>query len=370
MLRLANLSNKGKSLPLISAVRHSSSFVSWLERMYYNMFPSHLIKDDKWAKLVCVEGNIGIGKDKVARAIADKFDLRHFPCANLTYGVTRLHDEFKLITKNRVAHDLSEDSLSSRCRAVSMEYFYQNPGDWEHTVLLRNYMLMMRNYQYNDATGHLLHTGQGCTIVRHFYFDKVFAEAQKAMHWFTDKPELQHQTGMAYKFYDKLFYTMNQWFYPPQVIIYMNVPAEQAYDMVQCGDNEYEKLLPLEYFKKIEEVYPKYLDMSRQKGVNVIEVDGTDMNIPNLLHDLDDIESLDIPFSRWNETILINEELRDLKRKCFDPNFRNELMRLYTPVESNYLPKDLYLQIKEDLRVVDQYRMGFNPGEGSPIFKG
>ena len=52
------------------------------------------------------------------------------------------------------------------------------------------------------------------------------------------------------------------------------MPAEQCYEHVQANGNEFDKRLPLEFFKQIEIAYKSiYLPYAREHGVNVIELD-------------------------------------------------------------------------------------------------
>ena len=56
-------------------------------------------------------------------------------------------------------------------------------------------------------------------MVRHFYSDGVFAEAQRKMRWFHDRPEMRDQSGMAEKYYHNRFFSLNQHLLRPQVDI-------------------------------------------------------------------------------------------------------------------------------------------------------
>merc|ERR1712183_561231 len=202
---------------------------------YYSFKPSQLI-NDKFSKLFCIEGNIGVGKAKFAQAMAERFNLKYMPCATPHYNQVRRCDVFGRITQEQKERELANpDSL----------------------VNLRYKMLSQRNLQMGDALAHLIHNGQGVAMVRHFHSDEVFAEAQKKMRWFHDKPGMRDQSGMAEKYYHRRFFSINQFLLRPQVVLYLKMPAEEAHERVQNDPDasEYEKMLPLDYFHAIEDAY-------------------------------------------------------------------------------------------------------------------
>jgi len=353
----------GNLIKITSVANYSSDASSGglVDRLLYNWMPSRLLKE-KWSKMICIEGNIGVGKAAFAEALSQRFELKYFPCADENYDLKRRRDVFNFITDEQLQWELKPDSLAQRSMKGSIDYFCQTPDDWEHTTYLRYHMLSNRNYQYSDALVHLLHTGQGAAVVRHFYSDKVFAEAQKAMKWFVNKPEMRDQSGMAVKFYEKKAFHINQFLLPPQVILYLNMPAEEAYEKVQQNGNEYEKQLPLEYFHRIEDAYIDNLAAAQKNGVNVIDLNVSRMSTEDLLNDLDEVEELEVPFSKWQPTLTFDRNLRHIKRFCMDYNERQMLNNnIYSPVECTWAPKWATSQLATEAEYHGFHEKGFHP---------
>lgn len=332
-----------------------------VERAFYNYYPSVLIRD-KWSKLISIEGNIGVGKECFSKSLSERFDLRHLPTADPNYIFTRMNTDFKELSDEEAEFKLHPDSVSQRSQGYSMDYFCQNPDDWEHTARVRYRQLKTRSYQLNDATGHLLHTGQGVSMVRHFYSDVVLAEAQRKMGWFYDRPEMPEETGMASQYYDIMCWKFNQYFLAPHIIFYIDMSAEDAYKKVQEEScNEYEKLLPLQYFKYIEESYEEYLEDAEKQGVNVIKINPK-LPFDQVSFDLEMVESFDVPFSAWVDSPVLDANLRKIKKKCYNYWYRVFLTEThYTPVDCTWYPRFGSLQENEEFERMQFYARGFNP---------
>jgi len=333
-----------------------------LDRMFYNWFPSRLLKE-KWSKMICIEGNIGVGKADFALKLANRFDLKYYPTADVNYDLRRRKDVYKFISDETLEWELNPDSLAQRSLAGSIDYFLQNPEDWEHTVYLRFHQLTNRNYQYADALLHLLHTGQGCALVRSFYSDKVFAQAQRAMRWFHDKPLMSNQTGMAYKYYEKKHFTINQYLLPPHTILYLNMPAEEAYERVQESGDELKKLLPLEYYRQTEIAYEQNLEEARKNGVNVVDLNISKFSADDLITDLNDAELLEVEFSKWAPVNRLDSNLRELKKYNGDYLSRVSLNNgeFYHPVEAAWKPGFTADQLPREAVFNSMWEKGFDP---------
>uniref|UniRef100_A0A8D0Z0S6 NADH:ubiquinone oxidoreductase subunit A10 n=1 Tax=Sus scrofa TaxID=9823 RepID=A0A8D0Z0S6_PIG len=116
------------------------------------------------SKVITVDGNICSGKGRLAREIAEKLGLRHFPEAGIHYADSTTGDGKPL-----------DVQLSGNC---SLEKFYDDPKSNDgNSYRLQSWLYASRLLQYADALEHLLSTGQGVVLERSIYSDFVFLEA-------------------------------------------------------------------------------------------------------------------------------------------------------------------------------------------------
>lgn len=319
--------------------------------------PKDRMRDNKWAKMFCVEGNISAGKGAFTQEFAEKLELRYFPIADSNYDIHR--SLYYGMAPEYAEWNLSPDSAIQRARAVDLNHFLTEPTDAAHTGRLQTLMVKQRNWQWCDALAHLLKTGQGIAMNRHFYSDPVFAEAQKRMGWI-------NKSVMDY--YERLFQRGDTYLLPPQVVIYLDVSAEECYERIQAGDNEAEKQLPLDYLKRIEEVYKTvYIPKARDDGVNVIEIDWSNpLAVDEVIDDLDGSgPSLQAGYSKWD---CYYKELILIRKRCEDVNYRFNRLTIYHPNEELWTPtwvEDVYECEKE--HAPWRYKKGFNAALGDKM---
>uniref|UniRef100_H2YAT7 Deoxynucleoside kinase domain-containing protein n=1 Tax=Ciona savignyi TaxID=51511 RepID=H2YAT7_CIOSA len=243
--------------------------------------PRHHLDYDKWCKIFVMEGNIGVGKEEFAKEFAEKLNLKYLPNASNYYDVERD------VSKKRLSDEMynwymNPDSVLQRTRNVCTDHFCMEPNDYVHTCRYQTNKLVMRFIQYCDALAHIIWYGQGVSMVRQFYSDDVFGEAIHQMGW-TDK--------RYWNFYTLHRDYLDEDFIPPQVVFYFDLPPEQCYENVQAGNNEAEKRLPLDFYRRIEDVYKTvYIPEAEGRGVNVIELDWTNPRpVDEVIDELDDL---------------------------------------------------------------------------------
>ncbi|XP_076800599.1 NADH dehydrogenase [ubiquinone] 1 alpha subcomplex subunit 10, mitochondrial-like [Clavelina lepadiformis] len=301
---------------------HYGTVGDLIQNIRFNYFfdARHHLDNDKWAKLFCVEGNVGVGKAAFAKEFAEKLDLRHFPTATTDYFVLRMKGFFP---DEKIEWEMSEDSAYQKMLSLNMDKFCEEPTNWVHTSRLQLWLLQMRHFQYCDALAHLLRTGQGAVLNRHFYSDLVHAEAQQKMGWIRKD---------VWKYYQTMTFSSDEFLLPPQVVIYLDVPAEQCYENIQAGNNEAEKRLSLEYLKRVEDAYKAvYFPKARERGVNIIEVDGTsNTSVDEVIGDLDNLPTMLNSFNLWN---VGNYKLKRLMIRCEDLQRRIRKFKIYSPIE-------------------------------------
>nr|KAF6337136.1 NADH:ubiquinone oxidoreductase subunit A10 [Myotis myotis] len=100
----------------------------------------------KFSKVITVDGNICSGKSKLAKAIAEKLGLKHFPEAGIHYVDSTTGDGKPL-----------DVQYSGNC---SLEKFYDDPKSNDgNSYRLQSWLYASRLLQYADALEHLLSTG-------------------------------------------------------------------------------------------------------------------------------------------------------------------------------------------------------------------
>ena len=192
MLRLSSIfRNSLKHLAKESIVKNSCVVIQdrkyvigeLIQRFRFKFMTNtrHHLDYDKWCKIFAIEGNIGVGKNEIAKKLAERLDLRHYPTTTHQYLLDRLNgvyaDEYIDWLRN------PESVWQRSDGALSLDFFTKEPSDWLHTGKFQVEMLKNRYIQYCDVLAHILETGQGVTSVRSFYSDVVFAEALLRMGW-------------------------------------------------------------------------------------------------------------------------------------------------------------------------------------------
>jgi len=191
----------------------------------------------------------------------------------------------------------------------------------------------------------------------------VFADAQKKMRWFHDKPGMRDQSGMAETYYHKKFFAINQYLLRPQVVLYLKMPAEEAHERVQNDPDasDYEKMLPLDYFHAIEEAYTENLNKAKNQGTTVIELNVSMLPTDEILYDLHEIDSFDSPFSGWQPSFTLDKTLRRVRDYNMSYNDRLHLNEVYNPVECTWTPMWYADQVAEEDRIHGNVARGFDP---------
>uniref|UniRef100_A0A8C9DEK8 NADH:ubiquinone oxidoreductase subunit A10 n=1 Tax=Prolemur simus TaxID=1328070 RepID=A0A8C9DEK8_PROSS len=116
------------------------------------------------SKVITVDGNLCSGKGKLAKEIAEKLGLKHFPEAGIHYADSTTGDGKPL-----------DVEFSGNC---SLEKFYDDPKSNDgNSYRLQSWLYASRLLQYADALEHLLSTGQGVVLERSIFSDFVFLEA-------------------------------------------------------------------------------------------------------------------------------------------------------------------------------------------------
>uniref|UniRef100_A0A8C0NL39 NADH dehydrogenase [ubiquinone] 1 alpha subcomplex subunit 10, mitochondrial n=1 Tax=Canis lupus familiaris TaxID=9615 RepID=A0A8C0NL39_CANLF len=175
------------------------------------------------SKVITVDGNICSGKSKVAKEIAEKLGLRHFPEAGIHYADSTTGDGRPL-----------DVEFSGSC---SMENYR-----------LQSWLYANRLLQYADALEHLLSTGQGVVLERSIFSDFVFLEAMYNQQ-FIRKQCVDH--------YNEVKKVTICEYLPPHVVIYIDVPVPEIQSRIQKKGDPHEMKVTSAYLQDIENAYKK-----------------------------------------------------------------------------------------------------------------
>uniref|UniRef100_A0A6F9DMV2 NADH dehydrogenase [ubiquinone] 1 alpha subcomplex subunit 10, mitochondrial-like n=1 Tax=Phallusia mammillata TaxID=59560 RepID=A0A6F9DMV2_9ASCI len=322
----------------------------FIQKIRFNYFdnPRHHLDNDKWNKFFCVEGNMSSGKSKFAKELAEKLPVKLFPQATTNYDLIRLSRTYP---DEKVEWNLNPKSVMQKSRILSEDKLWTDPTDWVHTFRYQQQLTCCRFHQYRDAMINILEKGEGVVMVQHFHSDVVRADAQRKMAWIDKK---------YWDYYDLFHYHADENMLPPQVILYLDVPAERCYENIQAGDNEAEKNIPLDYLKHVERIYKtKFLPKCRDKGVNVITLDWSNGgDIEDVVEQLDDMPSLLAPDHWWDGS---NNYYRQLLNLLYNDAERSRRLGMYCPFEETWQPLwMLDAHSMEENLAPGTYHRGFN----------
>ncbi|XP_047399346.1 NADH dehydrogenase [ubiquinone] 1 alpha subcomplex subunit 10, mitochondrial isoform X2 [Sciurus carolinensis] len=187
------------------------------------------------SKVITVDGNICSGKGTLARAIAEKLGLKHFPEAGIHYADSTTGDGRPL-----------DVEFSGNC---SLEKFYDDPKSNDgNSYRLQSWLYASRLLQYADALEHLLSTGQGVVLERSIFSDFVFLEAMYNQ-GFIRKQCVHH--------YNEVKKITACEYLPPHVVIYIDVPVPEVQSRIQKKGDPHEMKITSAYLQDIENAYKK-----------------------------------------------------------------------------------------------------------------
>nr|XP_031534605.1 NADH dehydrogenase [ubiquinone] 1 alpha subcomplex subunit 10, mitochondrial [Vicugna pacos] len=185
------------------------------------------------SRVITVDGNLCSGKGKLAKEIAERLGLRHFPEAGIHYADSTTGDGRAL--------DLQ---FGGNC---SLEKFYDDPRSNDgNSYRLQSWLFASRLLQYADALEHLLSTGQGVVLERSIYSDFVFVEAMHRQ-GFIRKQCVDH--------YNQVKKITISKYLPPHVVIYIDVPVPEIQSRIQKKGNPHEMKITPAYLQDIENAY-------------------------------------------------------------------------------------------------------------------
>lgn len=275
------------------------------DRRKFGWLMKNLIRVDRAVKrwdentvVICVEGLMGVGKHEFASQLSDLLGMRY-------YGMP--DNEPFLVHDNGFDYRTLNWLLPESAQYCDQKLFYLNPVHGGVGPFLED-MYMMKYFHYLEGLTHLFNTGQGVVHEGSIWSDYVFHLALNQM-GIIKKDVVEHH-------YD-LFMDMQQTIHRPHVVIYLDVPAEEAMRRFLAKSPDYIKRSPvmtLDYFRRLEDLYKnKYLP-EITKHAEVLIYDWREAGDMEMV--VEDLETLDmVRFDCMTEKL---EDWRHYKEDEYD----------------------------------------------------
>ncbi|XP_004473997.1 NADH dehydrogenase [ubiquinone] 1 alpha subcomplex subunit 10, mitochondrial [Dasypus novemcinctus] len=237
LLRLASATSRGlaSGVQRVEGIHGSAQHKMQYGPLSYILGERTTTKLTENSKVITVDGNICSGKGKLAKELAEKLGLKHFPEAGIHYADGTTGDGKHL-----------DREFSGSC---SLEKFYDDPKSNDgNSYRLQSWLYANRLLQYADALEHLLSTGQGVILERSIFSDFVFLEAMYNQ-GFIRKQCVDH-------YYEVKKVTSCEYL-PPHVVIYVDVPVPEIQSRIQKKGDPHEMKVTPAYLQDIENAYKK-----------------------------------------------------------------------------------------------------------------
>lgn len=228
------------------------------------------------SRVITVDGNICSGKSKLAKEIAEKLGMKHFPEAGIHYSESTSGD----------GKPLDDVEFGGNC---SLEKFYDDPKSNDgNSYRLQSWLYTNRLLQYADALEHLLSTGQGVVLERSIFSDFVFLEAMYKQGY------IRKQCVEHYNEVKKL--TICEYL-PPHAVIYIDVPVPEIQSRIQKKGDPHEMKVSAAYLQDIEDAYKNTFLPEMSKKCEVLVYSPWEVKDPTKV--VDDIEYLTFDKGPW-----------------------------------------------------------------------
>lgn len=190
-------------------------------------------RDDQNAKLICIEGLIGVGKSTLTKALAEMLRAKPF---------------FEPVEENPY-----------------LELFYNNPKRY---ALEMQFWLMSQRFQMHEqAIRHVWQTGQSVIMDRSIYGDWIFAKKN----WLDGNIE-----EVGYKSYLKHRDVMSRYLLTPHTVLWLRAHPTTCLDRIGSRGRDCEKMIPLEYLYGLHSLHAELMEEMRTRGSKVVTLDWDD----------------------------------------------------------------------------------------------
>lgn len=186
--------------------------------------------NDRTKMLVCIEGNIGVGKSTLTRQLAEALNA---------------HAMFEPVNDNPY-----------------LERFYSDPKRY---ALEMQFWLMSRRFEMHErAIRHIWQTGQTVVMDRSIYGDWVFAKKN----WLDGNID-----DIGYDAYLHHRQVMNRYLLVPHVVLSLEAEPKLCQGRIQERGRGCEKTIPIEYLRGLHELHRELALEMQSRGSRVVHVD-------------------------------------------------------------------------------------------------
>ncbi|XP_003340583.2 NADH dehydrogenase [ubiquinone] 1 alpha subcomplex subunit 10, mitochondrial [Monodelphis domestica] len=247
------------------------------------------------SKVITVEGNVCAGKSDLAKDLAEKLGLRHFPEADIHYAEKTSGDG-----------SILSPELGGNC---SLEKFYDDPRSNDgNSYRLQSWLYANRLLQYSDALEHLLSTGQGVVLERSIFSDFVFMEAMFKQ-GFIRKQCVEH--------YEEIKRLTAPEYLPPHLVIFIDMPVPEILKRIQEKGDPHEKKITAAYLQDIENAYKKTFLPEMSENCDVLQYTSKEAkDVEKVLEDIGYIKFDKGPWPKQSERSLYH--LRSLVQDKYE----------------------------------------------------
>jgi len=279
------------------------------ETKNYNIFRA-LFDDvthrfDENTKIIIVDGPPTGNKEKFARYMADKFDMKYIPDADMDMWYL---DDFGVDLRclNPKVHPCM--------RTLDIHQWLQKPHHY-HTARLQQDLMISRFVRYFDAHNHLLNTGQGVVCHRSLYSDIAFARTILDQGWMRKE---------AFQYLEDSKALVIDEFLRPHVVVYCDMAPETVCANAEARNEPGEKNSPFFTPEVQANLAKNYRELVLKPLSEHAEVLVYDWNHPDIDYDaiLDDITELD--FSQYTK---YHEKMNDWTMTKGEWNWKNRRAR-------------------------------------------
>lgn len=185
---------------------------------------------DQTMQLICIEGNIGVGKSTLTKALATKL---------------KAHAMYEPVVENPY-----------------LEKFYENPKRY---ALEMQFWLMSRRFEmHEEAIRHIWKTGQTVIMDRSIYGDWVFAKKN----WLDGNIE-----DIGYKSYVKHRDVMNKHLLVPHTVVWLQAHPSTCQERIAERGRDCEKEIPADYLRGLHALHSELMTEMRERGSKVFTLD-------------------------------------------------------------------------------------------------
>lgn len=184
---------------------------------------------DKSMQLICIEGNIGVGKSTLCNLLANEMG----------------------------AEAVLEPVLDN----PYLEKYYRDPKRY---ALEMQFWLMSKRFEMHEkAIRHIWKTGQSVVMDRSIYGDWVFAKKN----WLDGNID-----DIGYGAYIHHREVMNRYLLAPHVVLFLNAPPETCLDRITERDRECEQRISIDYLRGLDVLHAELIIEMRKRGSFGVEV--------------------------------------------------------------------------------------------------